>query len=93
MPTPLAGDVANGHTLPNDGHVGLIVKNTDSSAAHSVTITISRTVDGQTVAPRVTSVPANTSKAFGPFDAADYGSALLLSVDSALLTLVAVRGI
>lgn len=91
MPDAVAGDTANGHTLPNDGRVGLIVDNTDAAAAHSVTINLARTVDGQAVVPRTESVAAGTSKAFGPFNAADYGSDLAVDVDSASLTLIAVR--
>jgi hypothetical protein len=91
MPTAIPGDVTNGHTLPNDGRVGLIIDNTDAAVAHNVTINLARTVDGQSVVPRTESVPANTSKAFGPFSAADYGSDLSVDVDNASLTLIAVR--
>jgi hypothetical protein len=91
MPTAIAGDTVNGHTLPNDGRVGLVVKNTGSTTAHNVTINLARTVDGQTVTPRVESVAIGASKAFGPFNPADYGSDLSVDVDHAELTLIAYR--
>lgn len=91
MPDALIGDTLNGHTLPNDGRVGLIVRNTSVDTAYNVTISLTRTVDGQPVTPRVVSVPANTSKAFGPFAPGDYGQAVALDVDNVSLTLLAVR--
>ncbi|MFC9620277.1 hypothetical protein ACFTXM_09835 [Streptomyces sp. NPDC056930] len=91
MPNAVAGDTVNGHTLPNDGRVGLIVNNLSADTAFNLTISLTRTVDGQPVVPRVVAVPANTSKAFGPFAPGDYGSAVSVDVDSASLTLLAVR--
>jgi archaellum component FlaG (FlaF/FlaG flagellin family) len=91
MPDAIAGDTVNGHTLPNDGRVGLIVRNVSADTAFNLTISLTRTVDGQPVTPRVVTVPANTSKAFGPFAPGDYGSAVALDVDNASLTLLAVR--
>jgi hypothetical protein len=91
MTDAVPGDVVNGHTLPNDGRVGLIVRNTSLDTAYNLTINLTRTVDGQPVTPRVVPVPANTSKAFGPFNPGDYGSAVALDVDNASLTLLAVR--
>jgi hypothetical protein len=91
MPADAVGDTVNGHVFANDGRVGLIVHNTDAAAAHNLTINLARTVDGQTVTPRVVSVPASTSKAFGPFDTGDYGANVNVDVNSASLTMVAVR--
>ena len=91
MPAEQVGDTVNGHTLPNDGRVGLIIRNTDALASHTMTINLTRTVDGQPVTPRVVTLPANQAKAFGPFNPGDYGSAVALDVDSASLTLLAVR--
>ncbi|MFE3409461.1 hypothetical protein ACFXMT_14325 [Streptomyces mirabilis] len=91
MADPITGDVANGHALANDGRVGLIVKNTSSTTQYNVTLRLSRTVDGQSVSPRVEPVPFGKSKAFGPFAPGDYGTSLLVDVDNVALTLIAVR--
>ncbi|MFI2187983.1 hypothetical protein [Streptomyces sioyaensis] len=91
LPDALVGDMVNGHTLPNDGRVGLIITNTSADTEHNVTISLSRVVDGQPVTPRVETVGAATALAFGPFAPGDYGSAVAVAVDSASLTLLAVR--
>ncbi|WP_328546801.1 hypothetical protein [Streptomyces platensis] len=91
LPDALVGDTVNGHTLPNDGRVGLIVENTSTDTEHSVTISLSRVVDGQPVTPRVETVGMATALAFGPFAPGDYGSAVTIDVDSVSLTLLAVR--
>ncbi|MGW6920836.1 hypothetical protein ACWGA9_06065 [Streptomyces sp. NPDC054950] len=91
MPTAQAGDVANGHALPNDGRVGLIVRNASTDTVHSVTIALSRTVDGQTVTPRVIALAFGQSRALGPFAPGDYGNDVHIDVDHADLTLLAVR--
>lgn len=91
MADAVTGDVTNGHSLANDGKVGLIVKNTSSTTQYNVTLRLSRTVDGQPVTPRVEPVAFGKSKAFGPFDPADYGATMLLDVDNVGLTLLAVR--
>ncbi|MFJ4960999.1 hypothetical protein ACIP6P_00770 [Streptomyces sp. NPDC088729] len=91
MPDPLPGDVLNGHAFPNDGRVGLIVRNTSVDTVHNVTINLSRTVDGQTVMPRVEPVAIGQALAFGPFSPGDYGTSVAINVDSAALTLMAVR--
>ncbi|MEU9560364.1 hypothetical protein [Streptomyces fumanus] len=91
MPTPVTGDVDQGHRMPNDGRTGLIVKNADVELAHAVTINLVRTVDGQAVVPRTVSVPASTSVALGPFNPGDYGGDVSIGVDSTSLSLLAVR--
>jgi hypothetical protein len=91
MPDAQVGDMVNGHALPNDGRVGLIVTNTSLETPGNLTITLTRTVDGQPVTPRVVPVPADTAKMLGTFNPADYGSAVALDVDSVSLTLLAVR--
>ncbi|MGW2591652.1 hypothetical protein ACWCXC_15505 [Streptomyces sp. NPDC001515] len=90
MSAALVGDPVEGHTLPNDGRVGLMVTNSDT-VSRNVTIHLSRTVDGQPVTPRTLSVAAGTTLAFGPFAPGDYGTDVQVTVDSALLGLVAVR--
>ncbi|AUG87326.1 hypothetical protein HOS59_gp61 [Streptomyces phage Rowa] len=91
LPNAQVGDTVEGHTLENDGRVGLLVRNTDTLAPHNVTIALTRTVDGQSVTPRVVSVPADRSLALGPFAPGDYGSNVTITVDSVSLTLVAFR--
>lgn len=91
LDTAVAGDVTNGHVVPNDGHVGLLVMNASVADAHTLTIELFRTVDGQAVEPRIVAVPANVTLAVGPFPAGDYGASLSVDVDHADLSLVAVR--
>lgn len=91
LPTATAGDVPNGHSMVNDGATGLIVTNTGSTVARTVTFTITRTVDGQAVSPRVESIPLSSAQAMGPFPVADYGTVLTFVVSHAELTLRAVR--
>lgn len=91
MPLHVTGDVDQGHTMPNDGRTGLIVKNADAALEHVVTINLARTVDGQSVVPRTVSVPADTSVALGPFNPGDYGADVSIGVDSPSLSLIAVR--
>ncbi|MFF7408711.1 hypothetical protein [Streptomyces lydicus] len=83
----VAGDVTNGNTMTNDGATGLLVINTGTTTAHSVTFNLFRTVDGQAAAPRVVSIAVGESRAFGPFAVGDYGSDLSVNVDHAELTL------
>lgn len=91
LPLATAGDTVNGHSMVNDGRTGLIVSNVGTTVSRSVTFTIARTVDGQTVAPRVEAVAFGTAQAIGPFPVADYGSTLLFAADNAELTFRAVR--
>ncbi|MFD4633343.1 hypothetical protein ACFVYR_34975 [Streptomyces sp. NPDC058284] len=91
MPSAVVGDPTADHTLPNDGRVGLMVKNTSASVVGNVTINLSRMVDGQPVTPRVIPVPVSTTLALGPFAPGDYGADVGIGVDAASLTLVAVR--
>lgn len=91
MPAPIAGDTLEGHALPNDGKTGLIVANDSIDTTHTVTINLYRTVDGQSVVPRVESVPFGESHAIGPFPTSDYGNSVAIDVSSADLKLRAVR--
>ncbi|WP_158727282.1 hypothetical protein [Streptomyces sp. NRRL S-31] len=91
MPDAVPGDTLLGHTVPNDGRTGLVVKNTDTAMPHVLTISLTRTVDGQAVVPRTVTVPASASLALGPFNQADYGADVGVTVDSASLTLLAFR--
>ncbi|MET8880569.1 hypothetical protein [Streptomyces rubiginosohelvolus] len=91
MPSESVGDPELGHTMPNDGRVGLMVTNTSAEVVGNVTINLSRMVDGQPVTPRVIPVPVSTTLALGPFAPGDYGADVSIEVDVASLTLVAVR--
>lgn len=91
MPAPIAGDTLEGHALPNDGKTGLVVKNESTTTDHTVTIHLSRVVDGQSVVPRTETVPFGESHAIGPFPAVDYGNSVAIDVSSSDLKLSAVR--
>jgi zona occludens toxin (predicted ATPase) len=83
------GDATNDHVTVNDGRVYLLVRNADGSNAHAVTIVTPGTVDGQAIADRIVSVPANASRYIGPFPVDTYGRSLQVDVDSSELKLTA----
>lgn len=87
--TAATGDTVNGHYLANSGRERLHVKNTGASA-YTVTIKFNKTVDGQSVADYVKSIPAGESWTFGPFDTENYGTQVLIDVNNAAITLDAV---
>ncbi|MFJ9694962.1 hypothetical protein [Kitasatospora sp. NPDC101183] len=92
LPAATAGDSANGHTIVNDGRVMLIVENAGSTVARTVSIQISKPVDGfSAVATRTVSVAAGATRLLGPYPTADYGPALLVDVDNAELKIRAIR--
>lgn len=90
LPAATVGDPVNQHTVANNGRVVLLVENTGATVARSVTFALSEKVDGLTAGPRVESVPIGETQVFGPFPPAEYGSSLLVDVDDAELTLLAI---
>ncbi|MET8978552.1 hypothetical protein ABZX85_23330 [Streptomyces sp. NPDC004539] len=92
LPAAVAGDVANGNGVANDGRVILIVKNTNASAvARTVTFAFTKTVDGQAVTSRAETIPAGETQVFGPFPPTDYGTSLAVNADNAELTVQVIR--
>ncbi|WP_228973382.1 hypothetical protein [Streptomyces sp. DH12] len=85
------GDATSHHVMINDGRTGIIVKNTGSTVARTVTFRIAQTVDGQAVAPRTATLAAGEQRLFGPFDVNSYGGKLEVDVDHTELTLTPVR--
>lgn len=75
LPDPVAGDAANGNTLPNDGRTILIVTNSGESTAPT----------------REEAIPAGETQILGPWPAADYGNSLAFDVAHAELTIQAIR--
>ncbi|MEU7149198.1 hypothetical protein AB0B15_14350 [Streptomyces sp. NPDC045456] len=90
LPAATAGDATNGHSVPNDARVILIVKNTGASS-RNITFLTARTIDGLTAPTRVEAIPAGETQIFGPFDPNDYGSSLAFDVTHAELTINVVR--
>lgn len=88
-PTEVTGDPVNNHTVPNNGKMLLLVRNSGSTVARTVTLRLPGLTDGQAVTPRTVSVPLSTSRYIGPFPTGDYGSALQVDVDNAELKLIA----
>lgn len=88
-PAPVTGDPANGHTVVNGGRTWLEVTNADSAGAHTVTVAIPVTVDGQGVTPKAYSIPASATRRFLLGQPEDYGSLTSFTVDSAQLSLKA----
>lgn len=90
---PVAGtatDTANGNYVVNDGSTWLEVENTDA-AAHTLTISLSATVDGQPVTARTYDMAAADKLKIGPFSRRDYGAHLQIDADSNLVTVAAYR--
>ncbi len=88
---PVTGDPVNNHVIVNDGHVGVIVKNTGSTVARTVTFRIVRKVDGFAVTSRTETLAVAEEQLFGPFDVSEYGGKLLVDVDNAELKLTPIR--
>lgn len=63
---------ADGHSIDNDAHMFLHVKNGDASA-HTVTVVTPRQVDGLDVADLTVSVPAGEERIIGRFSTATFG--------------------
>ncbi|MEU1254765.1 hypothetical protein ABZ445_15945 [Streptomyces chartreusis] len=89
--TPTTGDPVNNHTVANDGRTGVIVENSGSTVARTVTFKITRKVDGYAVTPRTESIPVGQRQLFGPFDVQEYGGQLQIDVDNAELKLTPIR--
>lgn len=89
-PSAVATDAVNGNTFLNDGHTFLDVTNTDTST-HTLTIHLAQLVDGQSAASFVRTLTASASKRYAKFPVKEYGAAVLITVDSALLHAVAFR--
>lgn len=89
-PTAVTGDTVNGHYFVNDGLVVLSVANSAASTG-TVTIVLPTLYDGQAVASRVVTIPANSSTTIehkiGPFPVANYGNPLNFTVSATTLTL------
>lgn len=84
----VAGDASNGHTVDNDGQVFVLARNADSSS-HAVTVHVATEVDGQAVASRTIALAATVSRYIGPFPSSEYGTDVLIDVDSSQLKLSA----
>jgi hypothetical protein len=92
----ISGDTGSpGHIVINDGEVIVVAMNTDS-ISHTVTLVIAQNaVDGQTVANRSVTVPANTVMLIGDFPPTIYQQGatgtMYLNVDSSLVKFFAIR--
>lgn len=84
VPTEITGDATNGHSITgNDGNVFLLVHNTSGTVTRTLTVAVSATVDGQTVASRAYPLALGISRYVGPFPTSIYGSTLSITVDNA----------
>jgi hypothetical protein len=89
--TSTTGDPVNNHTVPNDGRTAVIVENSGSTVARTVTFRLSRKVDGFAVTPRTESLGVGERQLFGPFDVQEYGGQLQIDVDNAELKLTPIK--
>lgn len=85
-----SSDNTNGNSVPNDGNVWLEFSNTDASS-RSVTITVAREVDDQSVTATPHAIPAGEQLRLGPFPPTDYGHTLNFTTTNALLKVAAYR--
>lgn len=91
VPTAYASsDNTNGNSVPNDGQTWLELSNTDT-VSRNVTVTPSRTVDGQAVTGVAHTLAAAALLKIGPFPVADYGGVLQVNTTAALLKIAAYR--
>lgn len=87
-PAETTADVANGMYFPNDGSTYILVRNSGSTVARTMSIGFANTVDGQTITPRTYSIPISASRYVGPFDVTTYGLNLNIDSDNAELKYV-----
>lgn len=83
-PVPVAGDVANGNIITNDGATFLELTNADGANTHTCTVQVASGVDGLTAGPRTYTLPISAAvQKTGVFPVAAYGPTLLINVDNA----------
>lgn len=88
-PAEITGDPVNNHVVSNNGRVVLLVRNSGSTVARTLTLRLPGTTDGQSITPKTVSLAQSTSRYIGPFPTGDYGSQLQIDVDNAELKLLA----
>lgn len=86
--TPVTGDATNNHEVINDGKTWLEVENTGASS-RTLTVYITKLVDGQTPPAKTYSISAGASRRMGPFPRDIYGVTLSVDVTHAELVLAA----
>jgi hypothetical protein len=81
--TPVTGDSTNNHQLANNGKCWIEAKNTNGSAtSHTVTAKFAETVDGQAITSRAYPIPAGKTQRIGPWPTKEYGTTMLIDVNS-----------
>ncbi|MGW4728869.1 hypothetical protein ACWEQC_06760 [Streptomyces shenzhenensis] len=88
-PDETNGDSANNHVVSNNGRVVLLIRNSGTTVARTVTFRFPVLIDGQSVIPKAVSIPTSASRYFGPFPVDTYGARLQVDVDNAELKLTA----
>lgn len=85
-PTAVTGDTVNGHYFVNDGAAILTVANSLGSTG-TVTIVLPNLYDGQAVASRAVTIPANAVEhKIGPFPVSNYGNPVNFTTSATTLT-------
>ncbi|MFC5144279.1 hypothetical protein [Streptomyces aureoversilis] len=87
--TEVNGDATNNHSLTNDGNVWVMVRNSGSTVARTLSAVYANTVDGQIVPAKTWSIPTSSTRYIGPFPVRLFGTTLNLDVDNAELKLSA----
>jgi hypothetical protein len=88
--TPVAMDAVNGNALLNDGGTEFEVTNSDT-ASHTITISPTQLVDGQSAVPIVKTIAAGNTKRYANYPVKAYGALLQITANSALLAIAAYR--
>ncbi|MET0416060.1 MAG: hypothetical protein ABW022_08570 [Actinoplanes sp.] len=89
-PAETNGDVANNHSVSNDGRTVLLIRN-NGATPRTASFRLAGAVDGQAITAKTVTVPATSSRYVGPFDTTRYGTTMQVDVDHADLRLSALR--
>lgn len=82
------GDTVNGHSVINDGKTTLIARNSGASP-YTVTVAITRTVQGQAVASKVYTVAAGAEQWIGLYPTDDVGPVAGFTTNNAAMRFLA----
>jgi hypothetical protein len=82
VPAETTADVVNGNTYANDDHAFVTVRNAHATVAKTLTVSFPNTVDGQSISPKVYSIPATLTHDVGPFPVQYYGTSVLINGES-----------
>jgi hypothetical protein len=91
--SPVTGNATDGHTMVNDGHTLVLVRNTDNAVDYTVAWTVAASAVDGTTAGTVTPAAYVHGKDYweGPFPTDKYGTTLRFKPNNAAVTFKAMR--